>query len=86
MRSFDPIRVFFITSKATQRFNLQENRLYQWLRKEAVDRLMAFREKSEDEGESFDDLSTWKEREQEEYKLRNWLKEPPGNQVLIIVV
>jgi hypothetical protein len=39
---------------------------------------MAFREKSEEDDESFDDLSKWKEREQEEYKLRNWLKEPPG--------
>jgi len=39
---------------------------------------MAFREKSEDGDESFDDLSTWKERAQEEHKLRNWLKEPPG--------
>jgi hypothetical protein len=39
---------------------------------------MAFREKSEEDVESFDDLSEWKEREQEEYKLRNWLKEPPG--------
>ena len=39
---------------------------------------MAFREKSEEDDESFEDLSKWKEREQEEYKLRNWLKEPPG--------
>ncbi|GBC02865.1 hypothetical protein RclHR1_04870008 [Rhizophagus clarus] len=81
---FDPIRVFFITSKTTQRFNLQENRLYKWLRKETIDLLMAFREKSDDEDESFDDLSTWKEREQEESKLRNWLKEPPETFIVLL--
>jgi hypothetical protein len=42
---------------------------------------MAFREKSDGNDESFDDFSTWKEREQEESKLRNWLKEPPGTSV-----
>ncbi|CAB4389502.1 unnamed protein product [Rhizophagus irregularis] len=81
---FDPIRVFFITSKTTQRFNIQENRLYQWLRKETIDRLMAFREKSDDNDESFEDLSTWKEREQEESKLRNWLKEPPETFIVLL--
>ncbi|CAG8521540.1 7567_t:CDS:10 [Funneliformis caledonium] len=81
---FDPIRVFFITSKVTQRFNIQEYRLYQWLRKETIDRVRALRETSEDEDESFADLSAWKEREQEEAKLLNWLKEPPETFIVLL--
>ncbi len=46
---------------------------------------MTLREKSEDGDESFGDLSAWKEREQEEYKLRNWLKEPPGTFLTTII-
>ncbi|CAJ0841055.1 10969_t:CDS:2, partial [Entrophospora sp. SA101] len=39
---FDPIRTFFITSKITQRFNPQEYRIYQWLRRETIDRLLTY--------------------------------------------
>ncbi|CAI2171431.1 19627_t:CDS:10 [Funneliformis geosporum] len=81
---FDPIRVFFISSKVTQRFNIREYRLYQWLRKETIDRVRALRETSEDEDESFADLSAWKEREQEESKLQNWLKEPPETFIVLL--
>ncbi|KAG9291024.1 hypothetical protein G9A89_012896 [Geosiphon pyriformis] len=73
---FDPLRQFMITSKATQRFNLQEYPLYQWLRHETVDRLWAYKTTS-DEGGTLPDVSSWAEREAEAAKLRNWLKEPP---------
>lgn len=60
-------------SKIKQRFNPQEYRIYKWLKRQAF---ILYRNKSIDD--PLADISTWKEREQEEQKLRNWLKEPPG--------
>ncbi|RIB02871.1 RNA12 protein [Gigaspora rosea] len=78
---FDPIRVFFIESKITQRFNPQEYRIYQWLKRQAFERILYWNKLSYD---PLADISTWKEREQEEQKLRNWLKEPPETFIILM--
>src|SRR6185437_11590332 len=83
--SFDPIRTFFITSKITQRFSIQEYPLYQWLRKETIDRFWAYRKNSDEDG-SLHDVSMWSERVDEEMKLRNWLKEPPGKNITALAI
>ncbi|CAG8506974.1 6946_t:CDS:10 [Ambispora gerdemannii] len=78
---FDPIRKFFIVSKATQRFNLQEYPLYQWLRRETIDRLWTKRKAEEEEGALAD---SWSERQEEEMKLQIWLKEPPETFIVLL--
>ncbi|CAG8456689.1 1634_t:CDS:10 [Paraglomus brasilianum] len=80
---FDPIRTFFITSKITQRFSIQEYPLYQWLRKETIDRFWAYRKNSDEDG-SLHDVSMWSERVDEEMKLRSWLKEPPETFIVVL--
>ncbi|CAG8445265.1 12975_t:CDS:10 [Acaulospora morrowiae] len=80
--SFDPIRTFFIKTKITQRLNPQEYRIYKWLVKETIDRWTAYRNKSI--GDSLDDISSWKEREQTEADLKNWLQEPPETFIVVM--
>ncbi|KAF9116865.1 mitochondrial escape protein 2 [Mortierella sp. AM989] len=67
---FDPIRVFSIRSKITQLFNVDEYPILRWLRKETVGRLTRA---------PADSLQAtgWREREEEEEKLRRWLRNPP---------
>ncbi|KAI8606130.1 RNA12 protein-domain-containing protein [Dissophora ornata] len=68
---FDPIRVFSMHSKITQLFNVNEYPVLKWLRKETVGRLTRA---------PVDSLQAtgWREREEEEEKLRVWLRNPPG--------
>ncbi|CAG8467028.1 9747_t:CDS:10 [Ambispora leptoticha] len=80
---FDPIRKFFIISKATERFNLQEYPLYQRLRRETIDRLWTNRKAEEEEG-TLADFSSWSERQDEETKLRIWLREPPETFIVLL--
>ncbi|CAG8482858.1 12374_t:CDS:10 [Gigaspora rosea] len=75
------VAVFFIESKITQRFNPQEYRIYQWLKRQAFERILYWNKLSYD---PLADISTWKEREQEEQKLRNWLKEPPETFIILM--
>ncbi|KAG0317887.1 mitochondrial escape protein 2 [Dissophora globulifera] len=67
---FDPIRVFSMHSKITRLFNVNEYPILKWLRKETVGRLTRA---------PIDSLQAtgWREREQEEEKLRVWLRNPP---------
>ncbi|KAG0261304.1 mitochondrial escape protein 2 [Mortierella polycephala] len=67
---FDPIRIFSMHAKLTQLFNVNEYPLLKWLRKETVGRLTRG---------PVDPLQAtgWREREQEEEKLRIWLRNPP---------
>ncbi|KAI1317477.1 mitochondrial escape protein 2 [Mortierella claussenii] len=67
---FDPIRVFSMHAKITKLFNVNEYPILKWLRKETVGRLTR---------PPVDSLQAtgWREREQEEEKLRNWLRNPP---------
>ncbi|KAF9435047.1 mitochondrial escape protein 2 [Entomortierella beljakovae] len=67
---FDPIRVFSIRSKVTKLFNVDEYPVLRWLRKETVGRLTR---------PPIDPLQAtgWREREEEEEKLRKWLRSPP---------
>ncbi|GAA5796012.1 RNA12 protein-domain-containing protein [Helicostylum pulchrum] len=75
---FDPIRVFFITSKATQRFNPQEYALYRWLRSETWAKLMPTGTGSHVEGSSI-----WAHDEEKTEKLKSWLAERPETFVLV---
>ncbi|KAL7311152.1 mitochondrial escape protein 2 [Mucor circinelloides] len=76
---FDPIRVFFITSKINQRFNPQEYAIYRWLRNETWARLMS--------GGSRDlanaGTSVWADDTEKTEKLISWLAETPETFVLV---
>ncbi|EPB90204.1 hypothetical protein HMPREF1544_02888 [Mucor circinelloides 1006PhL] len=76
---FDPIRVFFITSKINQRFNPQEYAIYRWLRNETWARLMP--------GGSRDlanaGTSVWADDTEKTEKLISWLAETPETFVLV---
>ncbi|KAF9106445.1 mitochondrial escape protein 2 [Mortierella sp. GBA35] len=67
---FDPIRVFSMHAKITKLFNVNEYPILKWLRKETVGRLTRT---------PVDSLQAtgWREREQDEEKLRTWLRNPP---------
>lgn len=65
---FDPIREFFIESHITKRFNLSQNRIYQWFKRQTSDIIAFRRHKSEDAGlqalfthrrDAIDQLNTW---------------------------
>ena len=68
---FEPVRVFFITSKITRRFHPEEYALYRWLRRETWDRFLPGRDATERRTVLSDD-SELKER------LKSWLAETPG--------
>ncbi|KAF9951110.1 mitochondrial escape protein 2 [Mortierella alpina] len=67
---FDPVRVFSMHAKITKLFNVNEYPILKWLRKETVGRLTRA---------PVDSLQAtgWREREEEEEKLRIWLRNPP---------
>ncbi|KAG0096400.1 mitochondrial escape protein 2 [Podila epicladia] len=67
---FDPIRIFSMHAKITKLFSADEYSALRWLRKETIGRLTRA---------PVDSLQAigWRERENEEEKLRNWLRNPP---------
>jgi hypothetical protein len=67
---FDPVRVFSMHAKITQLFNLKEYPTLKWLRKETVGRL------NRAQADSLQ-VTGWREREEDEEKLRVWLRNPP---------
>ncbi|KAI8090206.1 RNA12 protein-domain-containing protein [Gilbertella persicaria] len=79
---FDPIRVFFITSKVTQRFNPEEYALYRWLRKETWARLMPAGANPRDLSTEYSQ-SLWADDTEKIEKLKSWLAESPETFVLI---
>jgi hypothetical protein len=70
---FDPIRVFFIHAKVTQRFNPDEYALYRWLRRETWARLM-----NHGGDDSTGDAGAWADRAEDGQKIKEWLNESPG--------
>lgn len=65
---FDPIREFFIEAHIKKRFNLSENKIFQWFRRHTNDILAFRRHKSEDAGlkalfthrqDAIDNVKTW---------------------------
>ncbi|KAF9428204.1 mitochondrial escape protein 2 [Podila epigama] len=66
---FDPLRVFSMHAKITQLFNVNEYSFLRWLRKETYGRLTRTTAESQATG--------WRERENDEEILRNWLRTPP---------
>ncbi|CEI89500.1 hypothetical protein RMCBS344292_03855 [Rhizopus microsporus] len=75
---FDPIRIFFVTSKVTQRFNPQEYALYRWLRKETWARLIPG-----DDRQPLPEGSAWADDFEQTEKLKSWLAERPETFILI---
>ncbi|KAG0021701.1 mitochondrial escape protein 2 [Podila clonocystis] len=67
---FDPIRIFSMHAKITKLFSADEYSALRWLRKETVGRL------TRSPIESFQ-ATGWREREDEEEKLRTWLRNTP---------
>ncbi|KAI7867395.1 RNA12 protein-domain-containing protein [Spinellus fusiger] len=74
---FDPIRVFFITSKVSQRFNLEEYSFYRWLRKETWARLVS------GDHHTIDSQSMWTEGSEQIEKLQSWVHEKPETFVIV---
>ncbi|KAG0174792.1 mitochondrial escape protein 2 [Apophysomyces sp. BC1015] len=72
---FDPIRVFFVTSKITQRFNPEEYALYRWLRSETWARLIPV--------ESPEHISVWAKDTEHTEKLKSWMRESPETFILV---
>ncbi|KAF7727906.1 mitochondrial escape protein 2 [Apophysomyces ossiformis] len=72
---FDPIRVFFVTSKITQRFNPEEYALYRWLRSETWARLMP--------AEGPEHISVWAKDTEHTEKLKSWMRENPETFILV---
>ncbi|KAI9027400.1 RNA12 protein-domain-containing protein [Phycomyces nitens] len=68
---FDPIRVFFITSKITHRFNLDEYAFYRWLRSETWARLVPT------DREPINRQSVWTEDSEQIERLKSWVQEKP---------
>ncbi|KAI9283364.1 RNA12 protein-domain-containing protein [Sporodiniella umbellata] len=75
---FDPIRTFFVASKITQRFNVQEYALYRWLRKETWDRLIP-----NDSLQASPEGSAWADDFEQTERLRTWLAESPETFIVI---
>ncbi|KAG1501423.1 hypothetical protein G6F47_003208 [Rhizopus delemar] len=75
---FDPIRIFFVTSKVTQRFNPQEYAFYRWLRKETWDRLI-----QPDSIQQSTQSSPWADDFEHTEKLRAWLAESPETFIVV---
>lgn len=68
---FDPVRMFFVTSKITQRFNPQEYALYRWLRNETWGHFS--------QPTTAGKTSVWADDKEKTEKLKSWLAETPGN-------
>ncbi|KAI9470931.1 MAG: RNA12 protein-domain-containing protein [Benjaminiella poitrasii] len=77
---FDPIRVFCISSKITQRFNLDEYAVYRWLRKETWDRLLPSGATHNLSGAGG---SVWADDAEQNEKLVSRLAETPETFVLV---
>lgn len=75
---FDPMRVFSMHAKITQLFNMNEYSVLRWLRKETYGRLTRTPIESQATG--------WRERENDEEILRNWLRIPPGTTEYLILI
>ncbi|CAO1625309.1 unnamed protein product [Parajaminaea phylloscopi] len=75
---FDPIRAFFIESKLSHTFQLDNYRLIAWLKKNTVDLLI-------DNGASkhSDDTVDWFERRAARESIQDWLKEKPETFITI---
>ncbi|ORY96952.1 RNA12 protein-domain-containing protein [Syncephalastrum racemosum] len=74
---FDPIRVFCMTSKVTQRFNPEEYALYRWLRRETWARLMST------ERSLASHQSIWEDDSEDIDKVNTWLRETPETFVIV---
>ncbi|KAI7905156.1 RNA12 protein-domain-containing protein [Cokeromyces recurvatus] len=77
---FDPIRVFCVSSKITQRFNLEEYAIYRWLRKETWARLIPGGAAHDLSGSSG---SVWADDAEQNEKLVSRLSETPETFVLV---
>jgi len=75
---FDPIRVFFVHAKVTQRFNPDEYALYRWLRRETWARLL-----HHDREDMTTDVGAWADREEDSKKMREWLNERPETFIIV---
>ncbi|KAF9975836.1 mitochondrial escape protein 2 [Actinomortierella ambigua] len=73
---FDPIRVFSMHAKITQLFNVNEYSVLRWIRKETIGRLSRAPQESLQ-------APGWREREEEEAKLRAWLRDPPETFIIV---
>lgn len=70
---FDPIRVFFIVSNVTQRFNLESYGIYQWFRRETWARIVPSSNRSTVDHQNF-----WQDDHEDIEKVKSWMNETPG--------
>ncbi|KAI8390823.1 RNA12 protein-domain-containing protein [Radiomyces spectabilis] len=74
---FDPIRVFFITSKVTQRFNPEEYALYRWVRTETWARLLPT------DRTTVNRHAVWADDKEHMEKVKTWLRETPESFIVV---
>ncbi|KAI0256515.1 RNA12 protein-domain-containing protein [Lactifluus subvellereus] len=72
---FDPIRALMVEGKILDWFDYRESRLYQWLRRNTVDRLTIKRL----DAAEVDAEAAWQERQDAEVALRSYLHDLPTN-------
>lgn len=70
---FDPIRVFFIVSNVTQRFNPESYSIYQWFRRETWARIVPGSNRSIVEHQNL-----WQDDHEDIEKVKSWMTENPG--------
>ncbi|KAF3483546.1 uncharacterized protein GIQ15_02870 [Arthroderma uncinatum] len=80
---FDPIRTFFIRIKISPPLQLQDNRLWMWLQRQATKANSLFSLHRDQFHESKGLNEIWEDRKEDAQQIQNWLVE--GNDTFIVV-
>lgn len=89
---FDPIRAFFVRSKVEGLFNLEQYRMFKWLKRETVGRLgldttfgimSRRRDGAGDDADAVTGTGIEREREEAAEKLGLWIKDMPDTFVTV---
>ena len=87
---FDPIRAFFVKSKVSSLFSLEQYRLTKWLKRETIGRLgsmnLGFGIAKKEEGEAVTGTGIERERTEAAEKLKLWLNDMPDTFVTVTYV
>ncbi|KAM5463993.1 mitochondrial escape protein 2 [Microsporum audouinii] len=80
---FDPIRTFFIRLKVSPPLQLQDNRLWMWVQRQATkaNSLLSLHRDQFHESKGLNEI--WEDRKEDAQQIQNWLVE--GNDTFIVV-
>ncbi|KAI0060858.1 hypothetical protein BV25DRAFT_1839423 [Artomyces pyxidatus] len=77
---FDPVRAFMVEAHVLNWLNFRESRMYQWLRRNTIDRLYL---KTSDADNDADAEGAWQERQEALSSLQNYLGDLPNTAAFI---